>query len=146
MDINAKLTKINEYYQINIAGDGLAKLYKKYNGACRVKISAPSEPGTDAQNNAMHSLLTAYYKTNMHSMDGGTLDAFKLYMKIRYGKCVWIVIDGVNTPVPYSWSVYTKAERMKFIDGLISEIHQSGAYTESYEIQQIIEGMAEKQS
>jgi hypothetical protein len=120
----------------------IKKLYEKYGGMVNVKIGAPSEPGTEEQNRAMHALLSAYYVTGMHSApEGYTLAEFKIFMKLQYGPSSEIEYKGQAVKVPKSWAEYSKRERMDFIDALISEIHQSGAYAESEKIREIISGM-----
>ena len=116
----------------------------KYGGEANVKISRPVKPGTEDQNRAMHALLTAYYVTGMHSApEGYTLEAFKIYMKLRFGPVYQIEIDGHDVRVPKSWSDYSREERRDFIDGMISEIYQSGALSASEKIREIIEGMSD---
>lgn len=118
-----------------------AKL-EKYGCMLMLKVDKPVSPGTEAQNKAMHKLLTEYYKTGMHSAPKGTtLAMFKIIMKAFYGPDPVIEIGLKSIKPLKSWSDYTKHERMEFIDGLISEIKQSGAYDESIEIQKVIDGM-----
>jgi len=120
----------------------LSGLIKKYGCVLHVKIAKPISPGTEAQNNAMHALLTEYYKTGMHnSPEGTTLAEFKNIMKAQYGPQIIIDHKGEKYKILKSWADYTKQERTDFIEGLLSEIHQSGAYTESIKIQEIILGM-----
>lgn len=132
-------------YVLRIHDNELSRMCYKY-GVVNVKIGPPMKPGTDAQNKAMHSLLTKYYKTGLHSApEGTTMTGFKEYMKYLYGISKKIVIDGKDTILLKSWSDYSMRERREFIDGLISEIHQSTAYVESLRIQEIIKGMEEAQ-
>lgn len=122
----------------------LDELWRKHEGMVNVKIGRPVSPGTDEQNRAMHSLLAAYYKTGFHSAPdefSTSLEAFKVWIKMQYGPCWCVDLDGQKTKVPKSWADYSKTERIRLIDGLISEINQSGAYTVSEEIQEIICGM-----
>lgn len=140
---NVEMTKINQsVFDIRILSHELEALYKKHDGWCNVKITKPEAKGTAEQNRAMHSLLTEYYKTGFHSApEGCTLAEFKIFMKLEYGPSWEIRYNAKNIMVPKSWADYSKEERMHFIDGLISEIHQSGAYNHSEKIRQIIEGM-----
>ena len=134
----------SDAFAIFIDDPELGVLASKYGCEVNVKISRPVKPGTEEQNRAMHALLTAYYVTGMHSApEGYTLDAFKVYMKLRYGPVYQIEIDGQNVRVPKSWSDYSKDERREFIDGLISEINQSDAFAASEKIREIIEGMTD---
>lgn len=135
-------TKVGiDRYVIEIDDNELTRLVYKH-GQVNIKIGAPVKSGTEAQNKAMHSLLTEYYKTGLHSApEGSTLTVFKEYMKYLYGVSKKIVIDGKELVSLKSWSSYTMRERKDFIDGLISEIHQAGAYAESSKIQEIIKGM-----
>lgn len=132
-----------DQYVIRISDNELSRLCYKY-GVVNMKLGPPMKPGTGAQNKAMHSLLTEYYKTGLHSApEGSTIIEFKDYMKYLYGISRKIVIDGKDTILLKSWADYSMSERREFIDGLISEIHQSGAYVDSLEIQEIIKGMEE---
>jgi hypothetical protein len=126
---------------IRIIDPELTKLAFKYNGIVNIKISRPEEPSTDRQNRAMHSLLAAYYVTGLHSMPNGTLEDFKNYMKCQYGVTYEIEVKGQKYIVLKSWADYSKRQRREFIDGLISEVHQSGAYAESEKIREILAGM-----
>jgi hypothetical protein len=105
-----------------------------------VKFSKPEDPGTEQQNRFMHSLLTAYYKTGMHSApERYTLAEFKIYMKVQFGLCYEMEIRGKLTLVPVSWTDYNKEERQIFIDGLLSEILQVVCPL-TKEIEEIIRG------
>ncbi len=140
---NVELTKINSsVFDIRIISHELEDIYKNHSGWCNVKITKPEAKGTEAQNRAMHALLTEYYITGFSSApEGCTLVEFKIFMKLQYGP-VYDMHVGVNDyKIPKSWADYSKEERMHFIDGLISEIHQSGAYNHSKRIREIIEGM-----
>jgi hypothetical protein len=133
---------IDDGWHIVISGEPeLDKLARKYDGMVNVKISRPSEQGTEEQNRAMHALLAEYYKTGVHSApEGSTLADFKNYMKLQYGVVQEIEVNGEKYKLLKSWSEYDKMERTAFIDGLISEIEQSGASVE-WKIQEILAGM-----
>lgn len=122
----------------------LDELWRKHEGMVNVKVGRPVSPGTDEQNRAMHALLTAYYKTGLHSAPdefSTSLEAFKVWIKMQYGPCWCVDLDGQKIKVPKSWADYNKTERMRLIDGLVSEINQSGACAVSEEIQEILSGM-----
>jgi len=140
---NAKLTQINQsVFDIRVIATELNEFYNKYGEDCHVKISRKESKGTDKQNRAMHSLLTEYYKSNYHSApDGYTLEKFKAFMKCSYGPgYINIYHNGKEVTILKSWSDYTKSERANFIDGLISELKQSGA-SEISKIAEILNGM-----
>jgi hypothetical protein len=141
---NSTMIKTEAGYRINLSKSAeLDRLYEKYGQTVLVKITAPATPGTEQQNRAAHALLTEYYRTGMHSApDGTTLAEFKTQMKCQYGPVSTVEYKGSVYMVPKSWSEYSKAERMIFLDGLISEIHQSGANVDP-RIQEILAGMEE---
>lgn len=141
----------NIYFEMSQSGaihyklpeDKLESLIKKYGNFLSVKITKKINKGTEEQNKAFHSLMTAYYHTGMHSFEG-TLEAFKVYLKILHGTCYDMTLkDGRQVRVPKSWSDYTKLERTEMIENVISEINQSGAVTDK-KIQEILTGMNEK--
>jgi hypothetical protein len=132
-------------YLIRIVDPEMTKLCFKTGNLVNIKISKPETPGTDRQNKAAHALLTAYYITGLHSMPEGTPEDFKNYMKCQYGVKYEVEIKGQKYTVLKSWADYSREERMTFIDGLISEIHQSGAYAESEKIREIINGFKQEE-
>lgn len=135
-----KNVSLNKFV-FEIYSPALTKIMLLY-GKVNIKITKPTSPGTEEQNRAMHALLMEYYKTGLHSApEGTTLAEFKIFMKIEYGPCYECEYKGHQIKAPKSWADYSKDERRDFIDGLISEIHQSCAYSESDRIQEIIEGM-----
>lgn len=141
---NVQLVPEGKSFSIRISDPDLDGLFSKYGGLVNIKITKPESPGTEAQNRAMHALMSEYYKTGLHSApEGYTLDAFKIYLKCLYGPVYDMDLEGRPVKVPKSWSHYSKQERGDFIDGLISEINQSGAFAESARIQEIIAGMSE---
>lgn len=120
----------------------LQALAEKHAGQVHVRVSKPVTPGTEEQNRAMHSLLKEYYVSGFHSApEGCTLEAFKLYIKIQYGPCLEMDYQGRPVRVPKSWSDYTKQERSDLIDGLVAEIHQTGAFAACPKLQEIIAWM-----
>lgn len=144
IDQNIELNQVNvNVFDIRLIGREIQELFKRYGGVVHIKVTKPQNKGTDAQNKAMHSLLKEYYKTGMHSCPTPcTRDKFKYYMKRMHGPIPFFFeIAGNKEVVLKSWADYNKQERSDFIDGLISEIHQSGAYVESEKIQEIIAGM-----
>ncbi len=120
----------------------LEKLVVKYRGTVNVKISKPTEPGTEQQNKAMHSLLFEYYASGYHSApDQCTPEFFKNWMKAKYGVGWDYDLNGEHYKILKSWSAYTKDERMEFLSKLISEVRQSGAYAEIDRIREIVDGI-----
>lgn len=141
---NVKLIKLDSGYSVHVGGADIDKLYEKFEGKVHCEIKKPMVAGTEEQNRFMHSLLLEYYKTGMSSApDGMKFDEFKIYMKLIAGPCYNMVIRGKETTIPKSWADYSKLERSEFIEYLLSEIHQSGAYTESEKIREIIKGAEE---
>lgn len=123
-------------------------LDEEHHGYVNVKISRPESPGTAEQNAAMHALLQAYYATGMHSARGIFREspaAFKLWIKMQHGPCYCTDMDGVQIKVPKSWAAYNKHERSALIEGLLTEIGESGAYAESEKLREIIAGMEQNQ-
>jgi len=105
-------------------------------GRCSVQLDKPVIPGTGEQNRFMHSLMSAFFETGMHSLPEHfpqSMEGLK-----HYYKGLFAMRNGRKTIK--SWAVFTKHERMEFINMVISDIHQSGAYTESAKIQEIIQG------
>ncbi|MCP4988382.1 MAG: hypothetical protein GY928_20720 [Colwellia sp.] len=143
IECNVEIKQINlNVFDIRIISSELQELFKKHNGIVHIKISKPMSKGTNKQNKTMHLLLREYYETGMHSApEGYTLSDFKLFMKLEYGPVSYIYHKGKTVEVLKSWSDYNKQERSDFISGLLSEIHQSGAYNESEKIREIIDGM-----
>lgn len=140
---NLKMEDCVMDFVIHIKKDAVAKaVFEKNKGLVNVELKKPMSAGTNEQNRAMHALLMAYYMTGKHSApDGMTFEEFRVYMKLIAGPCFQMVIRGKETTIPKSWSDYSKAERCDFIDYLISEIHQSGAFNESEKLREIIKGM-----
>lgn len=125
---NVKLDSDNGLYSFLIKDEEIDRLYAKYGGNVNVTIKAPVSRGTEEQNRAMHSLLTEFWNTGMHSApDGTSLEVFKIYCKILYGIVYTVVVDGKEKTVPKSWSDYTKLERTDFIEKLLHDIRDSGA-------------------
>lgn len=140
---NMVLKKEGNQFVFRLDGPEIESLFNKHGGAVNVKVSKPVSPGTDEQNRAFHSLLTEYYKTGLHSApEGYTLAEFKNFMKIQYGPHTFIDVGEAKYRVLKSWADYTKHERMAALDGLISEVNQSGAYAESEKIREIIGGLS----
>lgn len=138
---------LHHAYLIRVVDAELTKLVYKYGTTVHLKISRPIVPGTEQQNRAAHALLTAYYLTGMHSApEGSTPEFFKIWMKMKYGPCYAMDIDGNNIRVPKLWADYSKEERATFITGIISEIEQVGAYAADTKCREIIDGMREMQN
>lgn len=139
---NMILRKDDDGFFVRLDGLEINRLFSKYGGAVNVKVSRPVSPGTDEQNRAFHALFTEYYKTGLHSApEGCTLAEFKNFMKIQYGPHTFIDVSEERYCVLKSWADYTKHERVAALDGLISEVNQSGAFAESEKIREIIGGM-----
>jgi hypothetical protein len=133
-------------WSIELSDPKIDEICAKYDRFVNVRIDRPAELGTEEQNRAMHALLTAYYLTGLHSApDGTTLDVFKIYMKMLYGPCYAMDFNNKRVIIPKSWADYSKHERSEFVDALISEINQSGAYAESPKIREIIDGFSSKE-
>jgi hypothetical protein len=128
-----RMSRLDEYE--------LAKLVRKHDGLVNVKISRPVSPGTDEQNRAAHALMQEYFLTGMFSYPAKSLAELKIYLKIAYGSVYDMIYKGEEIKVPKSWRDFSKQERHNFINGLLAEIHASGAYAESEEIRNIIAGM-----
>jgi len=117
------------------------KMCDRWGGKVNVKISKPSEVGSENQNRLMHGLMTAFFLTGMHSSPAKSIEEFKLWLKCQIGVCYDYEYCGKPCRVPASWSVYDKTQRMQFIDSLISMVLQSGAAAEDEKIQEILNGM-----
>ena len=125
--------------------------------------------GTAQQNKAFHSLITEYYKSGMHSYDNVDLVEFKKLIKKNLGagfeSFVYVEMDEsypiirdckTYEEIPLSirknyrmksmirgklksWADYTKRQRQKTMDNLISEMQQVGVNTKHF--MEILEGM-----
>jgi hypothetical protein len=127
---------------IQFKSNAFTKLRYKFGDNIIIEAKKPISKGTEEQNRAMHGLLTAYYKTGMHSCPQPcTLADFKVHIKSIYGPQIIQKVGGRECLIIKSWANYTKQERINLIDGLIAEIKQSGAVAESYELQEILKGM-----
>jgi hypothetical protein len=139
---NHKIEPSGNGYNLFVVDAEIDKLFQKHAGNVNVTIKSPVSKGTEEQNRAMHSLLTEFWKTGMHSAPDGTpLEVFKIYCKILYGVVYTIMVDGKEKTIPKSWGDYTKLERTDFIEKLLHDIHESGAFTESEKIREIVKGM-----
>ena len=144
-DQNLQLMKFSKGYILQIPSDSeIDKLDYKYKSMVNVKISRPTNPGTELQNRLMHGLMTAFFLTGMHSSPAKSIDEFKLWLKFTIGVCHDYEYQGKPCRVPQSWSLYSKDERRQFIDALISMVIQSGAATESEKVQEILKGLEGK--
>ena len=135
----------DRHYLTSIEGNEINELINKYGNVLNVKIGKPETPGSERQNRAMHSLLTAFYVSGFASLpENCTLDKFKILKKLAFGPCYDLEYQGQQVRVPISWSNYSKGDRVEFINCLIAEITQSGALAESPKLQEIIKGMSEE--
>jgi hypothetical protein len=131
-------------YVIHVTDPDLDVLFEKHGGQVNVKIGRPETPGTEQQNRAAHALLTAFYVSGFASIpENCTLAEFKVRKKLEYGPVWEFEYNGQRARVPKSWADYSKQERAAFLDGLIAEIYQSGAFTASEKLREIINGMVE---
>ena len=107
----------------------------------QVILKKPDKPATEAQNNVFHALLGLYFKSGLHSASG--YDDLRATIKIRYGWVFDYDIEGEKYKVVVSWAKYTREWRIRAIDGLISEMEQSGILGSTYhdEYQEIRQGM-----
>jgi hypothetical protein len=139
---NIVMTRIRKSeYSFNIIDSCLDTLFEKHGGNISVKIDKPVTPGSNEQNKLMHALMTEFFLTGMHSSPAKSIDEFKLWLKCQIGVCYDYEYQGKMVRVPKSWSLYSKIERMKFIDNLISMVIQSGAVAEDEKIQEILNGL-----
>lgn len=104
--------------------DALTHHAEKHGGFCQVIIKAPTSPATAAQNNFFHALLGVYYKSGIHSYV--SYDDMRETIKTRYGVVKDIQIEGEEYRIIASWAKYNKGQRTRCIEGLISEMEQSG--------------------
>jgi len=125
--------------------------------------------GTGKQNRAFHALISVYWKSGLHSYNAKTFDEFRNLIKMHLGagfdRFVYAdIVDGkaviieaaTKDDIPSriwrdpdrrrlvrgrlkSWGDYTKKERVRTIDLLISEMHQAGVNTPKF--YEILEGM-----
>lgn len=105
---------------------------------CSVQIDKPVHPGTLKQNQFLHSLLKAYYLTRLHPMPEGFFRPSFLGLKVFYKEMYKKVHKA-----PESWAKWNKGQRMGLINLILTDIEESGAYAESKDLQDIVEG-AEK--
>lgn len=147
ISINIKPQKITfDKYSFVIEDNGITRLLYKHE-FINVKITKPNTPKSDKQNKAFHSLLKAYRETGMHSAPikfRHSLQLFKIWIKLQYGPCYCLDMDGQQIKVPKSWAEYTKTESHDCITDVIVDIHESGAYTASKKIQEILAGMEQE--
>lgn len=122
----------------------LDRIYAKHKGYFTVRITAPIESGTEKQNKAAHGLLAAYFASGLHSAPAKNIEEFKLWAKWTWGPCyIWEMKEGMQR-IPISWSKYSKQERCDFLDCLVSDVRQSGAYAEDRKCREIVDGMQEE--
>lgn len=127
--------------------------------------------GSLEQNKAFHALVHEYFRSGCHSYQAKNFDEFRNQIKRKLGAgfeaFVYAVLENGRPVIKdartyesipesvradpdlkllvrgrlKSWSDYTKKERIKTIDRLISEMHQSGVQTKKFEeIQSGMEG------
>jgi hypothetical protein len=106
----------------------------------------PACEGTEAQNRTFHPLVQEYWRSGCHNYPAKSYLEFREYIKLYLGAGTeeyMRLVDEYGKPLEKpvvdirikSWSDYTKKERRKTIDLLISEMLQAGVQTkEFYEI------------
>jgi len=147
IDRNLALKKIGETYFVQFESfdnDELNLLFVKHKGTVNVQIRKPASLKTENQNNALHSLLLAYWLTGMHSAPEYFRKSyllFRLHFKLSYGPCYNTVHNGKEVKIPKSIADYTKEEMAAILAAAITEIHETGAYASSKDLQKIIAGM-----
>ena len=147
VDAKGCCVKVNgkHEYIFSVSDPELDKIYAKHHGYFTIRISAPIESGTERQNKAAHSLLAAYFASGLHSSSARNVEEFKLWSKWNWGPCyIWDMPDGKQQRIPISWAQYSKQERCDFLDCLVSDCKQSGAYDEDKKVREIIDGMQEE--
>ena len=131
-------------FQVILDDPEVEAIFSKYVGLANVRITKPEEKGSEEQNRAAHSLMSAYWVTGMFSYPAKSLPELKIYLKLAYGPVWKFEIDGDPVRVPKSWSDFSKDERCAFITGLLAELEQTGAMAASRKLQIIRDGMSDK--
>ena len=135
--INATIKEIDGKIGIDIEDKDYFEAYLRKVGIgekCSVQIDKPILAGTDEQNRFMHALLGEYFKTGCSSLPEyfrQNPEGLKVYYKEQFAKMI---------KCPTSWAKFSKVQRMKFINMILSEVHQSGAFAESKKLQEIVLG------
>ena len=119
--------------------------------------------GTDKQNRFFHPLVMEWFKSGCHSYDVQNWQALKEFVKRDMGagfeSYVYAdekgmhkvkTLEDIPAHIPLthkmgklkSWGAYTKNERRKTIDMLISTMIQSGVNSKKFH--EILDGMSDK--
>lgn len=141
IELNVVLTQINtNLFDIRILASELQRFYDTNGSLCHIKLTKPQNKGTEAQNKTIHALMTALFLSGMHSYNAKSGADFKDMLKADFG--VFKVIDhkGETFKILKSWSQYSKEERSRFIDAVVSLCHQCGAYIDDDRVREIIDG------
>ena len=145
---------------IQITPDGFIHLSGDAPEVGRKYLLENSTVGTQAQYRAFHALGQEYFTSGCHSYNVKTWLELREYIKRDLGAGFesYVYADGSGIPkvkaldeipesVPIShklgklksWAAYTKNERKKTLDRLISEMIQAGVQTKHFF--EILEGM-----
>lgn len=95
------------------------------------------DEGTNSQNRLFHKLLHLYFISGQHSYNAKNLEDFKIKIKNSLGegkKVFWDHYDDngiwheepIKKTITLSWRDYKKAQRMKLISAVLSEMDQCG--------------------
>ena len=145
---------------IQITPDGFIHLSGDAPEVGRKYLLEDATEGTQAQNRAFHALVQEYFTSGCHSYNVKTWLELREYIKRDLGagfeSYVYAdesgihkvkTLDEIPESVPLShklgklksWANYTKNERKKTLDRLISEMIQAGVQTRHFF--EILEGM-----
>jgi hypothetical protein len=130
-------------YVFRVGKSEIENLVEKGQGSVNLTIKKFQMSKTEAENNTIHALLSAYWISGLHSApeDVTSLSGFKIFMKENYGvKYKRVLKDGREVCFVKSVADYTKEEAADFITAIRSDISQAGADNDP-KILEIIEGM-----
>ena len=130
--------------------------------------------GTTRQSRAFHPLALEFWASGLHSSSAKSFDEFRdeikrdlgagferfVYADLVGGEAVLMQVDSYERVPEYirknprrnelvrgrlkSWADYTKKERRRTLDNLISTMHQAGVNSKRFE--EILKGMEEMRS
>jgi len=145
---------------IQITPDGYIHLSGDAPEVGRKYLLEDATEGTQAQNRAFHALVQEYFTSGCHSYNAKTWLELREYIKRDLGagfeSYVYADESGIHkvktldeipegVPISHklgklkSWASYTKTERKKTLDRLISEMIQAGVQTKHF--YEILEGI-----
>ncbi|MHC1623301.1 MAG: hypothetical protein ACXQTR_01770 [Candidatus Methanospirareceae archaeon] len=118
-----------------------------------VTLSEVQDPGTERQNRAFHSLIGEWWVTGCMGYPTYETMRDSYMLRVKGAKEYKLFTsDGILTvkditpyepcsavPIPYSWTRFTKKERMEAIKQVLADIYQSGAT--SKKLDEIIGGL-----